>query len=70
MSFGSLYKGKRLVKKIFFPRMFIIDFLPHLYREVLFFLCGRPLLGAKNEQVRHDAQKPIEPNNYQKIHEF
>ena len=47
MSFGSLYKGKRLVKKIFFPRMFIIDFLPHLYREVLFFFVWKAPIGIQ-----------------------
>ena len=67
ISLRGLKKGIMLVKRIFFPSMLIIDFFPHLYWEVL---CVRPILGAKNGRLCHDAQKPIEPHKHQNIHEF
>ena len=46
MSFGGLNKGIMLLQKIFFSSIFIIDFLPHLYRQV------RPQKGPKNGNER------------------
>ena len=54
MSFGSLYKGKRLVKKIFFPGMIIIDFFPHLYRR---FFGGRPKKALIEGQKRASVDR-------------
>ena len=46
MSFGGLNKGIMLLQIIFFSSIFIIDFLPHLYRQV------RPQKGPKNGNER------------------
>ena len=50
-----------------FKSMLIIDFFPHLYRELL---GGRPILRAKNGRMRHDVQKFIEPVRHQTTLQF
>ena len=67
---GHFIRAKGWSKKYFFPACLLLTFCRICIEKFYFFLCGRPLLGSKNEQVWNDAQKPIEPNNYQKILEF